>query len=164
MRELDNQGTELDNLCVKSFNCTRGMIASRTWWCLYGKAHTRQIHTIPTAVSGSGDTRKQVNSLDACHPHPTLSRKPFLAGCSSPFMRLAQHLTALRAWCKQMSAWSVKTRRAPSRHCREARAYGLTTTAMHNNEYTPSSPPCTDFISSTATIEPDDDLNPLLPR
>ena len=30
-----------------------------------------------------------------------------------------------------MSAWSVKTRHAPSRHCREARVYGHTTMAMH---------------------------------
>ena len=31
-----------------------------------------------------------------------------------------------------MSAWSVKTRRAPSRHCRDARVYGHTTTAVHD--------------------------------
>ena len=36
-----------------------------------------------------------------------------------------------------MSAWSVKTRRAPSGHCRDARVYGQTTTAMHDNEYYP---------------------------
>ena len=36
-----------------------------------------------------------------------------------------------------MSAWSVKTQRAPSRHCRDARVYGDTTTAMHGNECTP---------------------------
>ena len=30
-----------------------------------------------------------------------------------------------------MSAWLVKTRRAPSRHSRDARGYGHTTTAMH---------------------------------
>ena len=30
-----------------------------------------------------------------------------------------------------MSAWLVKTRRAPSRHGRDARVYGHTTTAMH---------------------------------
>ena len=35
------------------------------------------------------------------------------------------------------SAWSVKTRRAPSRHCRDAIVYGLTATAMHENESTP---------------------------
>ena len=31
-----------------------------------------------------------------------------------------------------MSVWSVKTRRAPPRHCRDARVYGPTTTAMHD--------------------------------
>ena len=30
------------------------------------------------------------------------------------------------------SAWSVKTRRAPSRHCRDGRVYGHTTAAMHD--------------------------------
>ena len=31
-----------------------------------------------------------------------------------------------------MSAWSVKTGRAPSRHCRDARVYGHTTSTMHD--------------------------------
>ena len=30
-----------------------------------------------------------------------------------------------------MSAWLVKTRRAPSRHSRDAKVYGHTTAAMH---------------------------------
>ena len=44
-------------------------------------------------------------------------------------------------------AWSVKTRHAPSRHSRDARDYGRTTTAMHEIEYispieyTPRPPP-----------------------
>ena len=33
------------------------------------------------------------------------------------------------------SAWSVKARRAPSRHCRDARVYVHTTADMHGNEY-----------------------------
>ena len=33
--------------------------------------------------------------------------------------------------------WSVKTRRAPSRRCRDARVYGHTTTAMHNMSASP---------------------------
>ena len=37
-----------------------------------------------------------------------------------------------------MSTWLVKTRRAPSRHSRDARVYGYTTTAMHKL----STPPC----------------------
>ena len=36
-----------------------------------------------------------------------------------------------------MSTWSVKTRRAPCRHYRDARVYGHTTMAMHDDEYTP---------------------------
>ena len=40
-----------------------------------------------------------------------------------------------------MSAWLVKTRRAPSRHSRDARVYGHTTTAMHHLSITPFLPP-----------------------
>ena len=39
-----------------------------------------------------------------------------------------------------MSTWSVETRRAPSRHCRDARVYGHTTTAVHELT-TPPTPP-----------------------
>ena len=39
-----------------------------------------------------------------------------------------------------ISAWSVKTRRAPSWHCRDARVNSLETTAVHENEYTPTPP------------------------
>ena len=46
-----------------------------------------------------------------------------------------------------MSAWSVKIRRASSRHCRDARVYGHTTTAMHDTEY-PASPPAARFFVS----------------
>ena len=53
---------------------------------------------------------------DAAHP-----------SCDSPnTSRFASRLVLA------MSAWSVKTRRAPSRHCRDARVYGHTTTAMHD--------------------------------
>ena len=38
-----------------------------------------------------------------------------------------------------MFAWSVKNGCAPSRHCRGAKVYGHTTSAMHDNTYT--SPP-----------------------
>ena len=40
-----------------------------------------------------------------------------------------------------MSAWLVKTRRAPSRHSRDARAYGHTTTGQSQIEYTPTHTP-----------------------
>ena len=35
------------------------------------------------------------------HPPPNAPHKWFLVGCSSPFMRLAEHLAALHAWCKR---------------------------------------------------------------
>ena len=56
-------------------------------------------------------------------------------------MCLAQHLTAIRALVQAMSAWSVKTRCAPSQHCRDARVYGHTTTAMRNMSTPPPPPP-----------------------
>ena len=42
------------------------------------------------------------------------------------------------------AAWSVKTRRAPSWHCRDARVYGHATTAMHDMSTPPHPrPPAT---------------------
>ena len=66
------------------------------------------------------------------HPHP-----PLLSS-----MQLARHATRrtlhrASRLVQAMSAWSVKSRRAPSRHCRDARVYGHMTTAMHDIEYTP---------------------------
>ena len=54
----------------------------------------------------------------------------------------AIHPTPHGASClvQAMSTWSVKTRRAPSRHCGNARVYSHTTTAMHDNEYTRNPP------------------------
>ena len=51
-------------------------------------------------------------------------------------MQLTFHDGASRL-VQSMSAWSTKTRRAPSRHCRDPKLYGHTTTAMHVIEYTP---------------------------
>ena len=78
------------------------------------------------------------SSSDAViHMQGNPPQKRILVGCSSPFMRLAEHITALRAWCKQcMPGRLVKTRRAPSRRCRDARCYGriyiYKTTAVHD--------------------------------
>ena len=72
--------------------------------------------------------RKKVRTRCRSAPH-----KRSLAECSSPFMRPAERVTVLRAWCKQStSAWSAKPRRAPSRHCRNAGACNHMTTAMHD--------------------------------
>ena len=55
-------------------------------------------------------------------------------------MRLAEHLTGLRAWYKQCLLG--ETRRAPPRHRRDARAHVHTNMAMHKlSTPPPSSPP-----------------------
>ena len=57
-----------------------------------------QVHSNPIAVSGSGHTGKQINSFEAViHMQENPPDKRRLVGCSSPFMQLAEHLTALCA-------------------------------------------------------------------
>ena len=80
----------------------------RITWCEYGKAPKRQTHSIPHGGLRSGHTRKQCDSLalsSISEKVGTRCRSPsherFLEGCSSPFMRLAEHFTTLRAWFKQ---------------------------------------------------------------
>ena len=75
----------------------------------------RQLRSNPMlSFSGSGHTGKQTKKFDAvihvqeCPPH-----KRFFPGCSSPFTRLAEHLT-FRYLALAMSACSVESRRAPS--------------------------------------------------
>ncbi|CAN0169454.1 unnamed protein product, partial [Laminaria digitata] len=82
--------------------------------------------------------------------HPTLS--PICKSASHAVLRRMQlTLRATRRTphgasrlVQAMSAWSVKTARAPSRHCRDARIYGHTTTAVHDEIITPS--PCIDYF------------------
>ena len=113
---------------------TRGSYVGNSWLSL-DMSTPEIILTVVDAVIRIQDT-------------PPLNR--FLVGCSSPFMRLVQHLTALRkAWCKKCLPGQPKTRSAPSRHCRDARVFGNTTTAMQDNEYTPPrAPPSPTYLSS----------------
>ena len=84
-------------------------------------------------ISRSGPTRKYINLFDAvvymqkCRPH-----KRFSVGCSSLFMRRVSH--GAYPLVKAMSSSSVKARHAPSRHCMDARIYGHTAKAIHDNE------------------------------
>ena len=72
-----------------------------------------------------------------CNPYATTSASQVvLSG-----MQLTIHATrrtphGASRLVLEMSAWSVKARRAPSRHCRDAWVYGHTTTVMHDSEYT----------------------------
>ena len=88
---------------------------------------------IVIAVSGIGHARKQATSLDAViRMQESPPQKRFLVGCSSPLMRLAQTPHGASHVVQAVSAWSVKTRRVPSRHCRDATVYGRVTTTMHH--------------------------------
>ena len=65
---------------------------------------------------------------------------PLRAVLINSWMQLTLHATRPKPQgasrlVQAMTAWSVKTRHAPSRHCRDARVYDHTATAMH--EYTP---------------------------
>ena len=105
---------------------------------------------------------------NVCHPRHRINRKrdPLslevttpeskrLIRCCRPYARKPASQTVLRAMqltvhatrrtphgasllVLAMFAWSVKTRRTPSRHRKDARICGHTTTAMHDNEYIPS--------------------------
>ena len=119
LRELDNQGAFFllggyhDGYRVRSYcagwrtlNPHKGN--DHITWCEYGKAPTRQLHSNIHCSLWSGHTRKQSISLALSSTSKkvgTKCRSPsyerFLEGCSSAFMQLAEHLAALRAWCKQ---------------------------------------------------------------
>ena len=64
---------------------------------------------------------------DAAHPScdsPSTSRRCRIPHGAAPLVQA-------------MPVWAVETQRALSRNCRDARAYGHRTTAMHDNECTP---------------------------
>ena len=114
---------------------SRGRIASRS---ACGKTPMKPLHSTPIAVSESGHTGKSVNSLKPSSTRKSASQVVFSR------MQLTLHATlrtthGASRLVKAVSAWSVKTGRAPSRHCRDARVHGHTTTAMHDVEYTPLS-------------------------
>ena len=86
---------------------TRGMLASIS---VNMVRHPRGSYTVmPTAVCGEATPENKVThwSLPSISkkvgtsPSLSPSYERFLEGCRSPFMRHAEHLTAIRAWCKQ---------------------------------------------------------------
>ena len=80
------------------------------------------LHPLPSL--GIVHARKQINSSDAIIHIQHLPQKLFL-------VKFTAHLHATRLTphgasrlIQAMSAWSAKTRRAPSRHCKDTRVYG----------------------------------------
>ena len=109
----------------------RGMVASTR--CVCSERHSRGSHMVHPLLPLEVTTpeNKSIRSTQSSNMQESPPQKRLLVMCSSPFMRLAQHITALRAWCYCGSVWSVKPRRAPSRHCRDARVYDRVNTIMH---------------------------------
>ena len=116
---------------------------------VYGEAPKRQLHSKPIAISGNLPHQKLNQLIKCCHPYArksaskaVLSRMQLTLHATRPTPHGASRLV------QATSAWSVKTRHAPSRHCRDERVYVHTTTAMHDNEYTPP-PPVALFVFLT---------------
>ena len=123
---------------------TKGTIATRSVNMV--KAPTRQfVHSDTHCSLWSGYTKKQINSMVAVihkqesrHKVPksvlreVLERMQFTLHSTRGTPHGASRLV------QAMPAWLVKTRRAPSRHSRDATVYGQTTTAMHKLSTPPS--------------------------
>ena len=110
--------------------------------CMVRHPRGSYVQCKPVAVSGSGDTRKQINSFDAVIPHTrTSASKTFLGRMQLTLQATRPTPHGASCLVQAISAWSVKTRRAPSRHCRDARIYGHTTTALHDMSTPPSNRP-----------------------
>ena len=107
----------------------------------YGKAPTRQLHSNPIAVSGSGHTAKQIKSFDAVPYAKKSASQAVLSRMQLTLQATRRTPHGASRLVLAMSAWLVKTRRTPSRYCKDARVYGHTTTAMHANEYTSRATP-----------------------
>ena len=101
-------------------------------------------------LNRTSEKRIPIGFIRSCHPYARRSASQAVLSR----MQLTLHETrrtphGASRLVLAMSAWSVKTRCAPSRHCKDARVYGhTTTTAMHDNEY--PLPPWVGFPSSAA--------------
>ena len=111
LRDLDNQGTYRS--CSVCFRGRRNGRSSQIIFAGWKKLPTpqkgndrimtltRQLHCNPTAVSKSGHTGKL--SIHSTLPSIRMRERPphkwFFVEWSSPFMRLAEYLSALRGWC-----------------------------------------------------------------
>ena len=116
---------------------------------MYANASTRQLHGVPIAVSGRGQTRNHTNKIETViHMQQSTHKVPkFAAQVVDSRMQLILHATRRRPHgasrlVHAISACSLETRWDPSRHCRDARGYGRATTAMHELVQRPPPPSC----------------------
>ena len=86
--------------------------------------------------------------LILCHARTSRAGSYGISTCQTNSAQRDKRSTHHPLGARTMSAWSMKTRRAPSRHCMDAKAYGHTTTVMHDdNGYTPPPSPTSHNMS-----------------
>ena len=114
---------------------TRGTIASRS---------VNMVRHPRGSCLWSDHIRKQSKLIgDVIHKQESRHKMPkFVLRAVLGRMQLTLHATrrtphGAPRLVRAMSAWLVETRRAPSRHSRDARIYGHTTTAMHKRSTPP---------------------------
>ena len=144
LRELDNPGTVFFSLAVAHGGFRVHLCEVKNLYSAQGNwlyhvgfmvRHPRDSYTVlPFAVSGCGYTGNQINSLKLSSVCKSASQAVHSR------MQLTLHATrrtphGASRLVRAMSAWLVKHRHAPSRHCRDARDHDYTTNAMHEIEY-----------------------------
>ena len=111
------------------------MVVSRK--CVHGEVPTRQVHNISMSLEMATLEIKSINMTLSFIYKKSVSKAVFSR------MQLTLHATrptphGASRLVQAMSAWSVKTRRAPSRHRKDAKVYGHVATAMHDMSTPPS--------------------------
>ena len=134
---------------------TRGMIASHSVNNMV--RHPRGSYIIiPIAVSGVATPENKVQLIDAVIHKQESRRKVQKSALRAVLgrMQFTLHATptphGASRLVQAMSAWLAKTRRAPSRHCRDAMVCGHATTAMHKLG-TPLPPPPNCLVGENPT-------------
>ena len=146
LREPDNQGIVFccrfvwrvghnwrssKTTCVVSRTFTPYKGNHRITVVFSGKTLTRQLHNTPTTISEKKSTLLKLSSIHKSASQAAMRRMQFALHATRQPPRGASRLV------QAMSAWSVKIRHVPPWHCKDAKIYGHTTTAMHDIEYPP---------------------------
>ena len=105
--------------------------------------HPRGSYIVLTLLSLEAGIPRFKLTRWSCHPWhmiymqaPQSRYKGSIVACSLPFMCLAGHLTARRAWCMQcLPGRSKPDMLRPGIIYRDARVYGQATAAMHEIDY-----------------------------
>ena len=108
--------------------------------CVWSKAHTTHLHSWRIVVSGSGHIENKINYLNLSAICINIEHSKMVLSRMQPMFhatRLIPH--GASRLVRALSAWSVKTRRAPSR--RGSMVTRLSPYQVYESRYIPSPPP-----------------------